>query len=87
MYQFISHATNPPSVIYMGKDKYENDQLITHGYGENDVWFHVDRLSSAHLYLKLIPGLTWDNLPQNLLVECSQLVKANSIEGMFILLS
>ncbi|KGG51411.1 hypothetical protein DI09_361p10 [Mitosporidium daphniae] len=81
MYQFVSNATNPPSIIYIGKDKYENDQLIKHGYGENDVWFHVDRLSSAHLYLKLIPGFAWDNLPQELLIDCSQLVKANSIEG------
>jgi len=26
-------------------------------------------------------GMTWDNIPEPLLVDCGQLVKANSIEG------
>lgn len=30
--------------IYMGKDKYENEDLIKYGLPE-DVWFHVDDLS------------------------------------------
>ena len=34
--------------IYMGKDKYENEELIKYGHPE-DVWFHVDDLSSAHV--------------------------------------
>jgi hypothetical protein len=33
--------------IYMGKDKYENEDLIKYGLPE-DCWFHVDDLSSAH---------------------------------------
>jgi predicted ribosome quality control (RQC) complex YloA/Tae2 family protein len=40
------------SVLYMGKDKHENESLIKHGWPE-DVWFHVDNLSSAHVYLRL----------------------------------
>ena len=39
-------------VVYMGKDQDENDELIEHGW-KSDVWFHVDSLSSAHVYLRL----------------------------------
>lgn len=46
-----------------------------------DVWFHVDKLSSAHVYLRMPDGMTWDHIPEPLLVDCAQLVKANSIEG------
>lgn len=41
--------------IYMGKDKYENEDLIRYGIPE-DVWFHVDNLSSAHVYLRMNRG-------------------------------
>ena len=34
--------------IYMGKDKFENEELIKNGLN-CDVWFHVDNLSSAHV--------------------------------------
>ncbi|KAG8964036.1 Coiled-coil domain-containing protein 25 [Tulasnella sp. 425] len=65
----------------MGKDKVENEDLIKYGTTA-DIWFHVDKLSSAHVYLKLPPGVeSWENIPQTLLVDCAQLVKANSIEG------
>ena len=46
-----------------------------------DVWFHVDKLSSAHVYLRMPDGMAWDHIPEPLLVDCGQLVKANSIEG------
>ncbi|CAB0043620.1 unnamed protein product [Trichogramma brassicae] len=36
----------------MGVDKYENEDLIKWGWPE-DVWFHVDKFSSAHVYLRL----------------------------------
>lgn len=32
--------------IYMGSDKYENEDLIKYGIPE-DIWFHVDDMSSA----------------------------------------
>ncbi|KAJ3223789.1 hypothetical protein HK099_000682 [Clydaea vesicula] len=64
----------------MGKDKYENEDLIKHGF-EEDVWFHVDKLSSAHVYLRMKKGQTWDNLPEALINDLAQLTKANSIEG------
>lgn len=43
--------------------------------------FHVDNLSSAHVYLRLNEGDSWENIPRDLLIDCAQLTKANSIEG------
>ncbi|KAK8791020.1 hypothetical protein WA158_005651 [Blastocystis sp. Blastoise] len=67
-------------LVYMGRDKYENEDLIAYGWPE-DVWFHVDEFSSAHVYTRLNNGETIDNMPQELIDDCCQLVKANSIEG------
>lgn len=66
--------------IYMGKDKFENEELIKYGHPE-DVWFHVDDLSSAHVYLRLKPGMVLDDISEDLLLQCASLVKANSIAG------
>ena len=72
----------------MGADKYENEKLIRWGWS-CDIWFHVDDLSSAHVYLRLERGPNLrqfretgklDHLPEAL-SDCVQLVKANSIEG------
>lgn len=68
-------------LLYMGKDKFENEDLIRWGWPE-DVWFHVDKLSSAHVYLRLPQGVAWDAIPAEILQECCQLCKANSIEGV-----
>ena len=46
----------------------------------HDVWFHVDALSSAHVYLRLPRGAAWDAIPPETLEDCVTLVKANSIE-------
>ncbi|KAK2735966.1 hypothetical protein FQN57_001039 [Myotisia sp. PD_48] len=78
VYYFTSNAVSPPGFIYVGKDKFENEELISHGW-DND--FHVDNLSSAHVYLRLGDGEKWDNIPKQLLEDCAQLTKANSIEG------
>ena len=48
----------------MGKDKYENEDLIKYGLPE-DVWFHVDDLSSAHVYLRQKTGEKLVNILQN----------------------
>ncbi|KAJ3090505.1 Coiled-coil domain-containing protein 25 [Quaeritorhiza haematococci] len=77
---FTSNVVDPPALLYMGKDKFENEELIKYGF-EEDVWFHVDKMSSAHVYLRLNPGQTWDNIPEPLLQDIAQLTKANSIEG------
>lgn len=75
------YKTRDPSYhVYVGKDKHENELLIKHGW-ENDVWFHVDKLSSAHVYLRLKDGETITSIPEGVLEDCIQLVKHNSIEG------
>mmetsp|Transcript_14010 Transcript_14010/g.35789 ORF Transcript_14010/g.35789 Transcript_14010/m.35789 type:complete len:209 (+) Transcript_14010:268-894(+) len=66
--------------VFMGKDKFENENLIKYGWPE-DIWFHVDKLSSAHVYLRLPVGETIDDIPEEVLTDCCQLVKANSIKG------
>jgi hypothetical protein len=66
--------------IYMGKDKHENEDLIKFGLDE-DVWFHVDDLSSAHVYARLKAGMSLDDLSDDLITDCASLVKANSIQG------
>jgi predicted ribosome quality control (RQC) complex YloA/Tae2 family protein len=40
------------NLIFMGKDKYENEKLIEYCWDE-DVWFHVSDFSSAHVYVRL----------------------------------
>ncbi len=68
-------------VLYMGKDKYENEELIKYAWKE-DVWFHVDDLSSAHVYLRLNEEfVSFDKIPPAVVEKCAQLTKANSIEG------
>lgn len=77
---FTSNVVTPPMMIYMGNDKNENEELIKWGFPE-DVWFHVDKLSSAHVYLRLESGQNLDDIPSAVLDDCAQLVKANSIQG------
>ncbi|KNF01411.1 hypothetical protein PSTG_05199 [Puccinia striiformis f. sp. tritici PST-78] len=80
---FKSNVVDPanPVTLYMGKDKHENEELIKHAWGE-DVWFHVDKLSSAHVYIRLPSSMPdMEAIPEALLQDCAQLVKANSIEG------
>ncbi|XP_042515808.1 coiled-coil domain-containing protein 25 isoform X1 [Macadamia integrifolia] len=66
--------------IFMGLDKHENEELIKYGFPE-DVWFHVDKMSSAHVYVRLNKGQTVEDISEGLLEDCVQLVKANSIQG------
>jgi hypothetical protein len=47
--------------------------------------FHVDKLSSAHVYLRMNEEDSWDAIPPTLLEDCAQLTKANSIEGITLL--
>lgn len=77
---FKSTVISPPMTIFMGNDKYENEDLIKWGWPE-DVWFHVDKVSSAHVYLRLQKNQTLDDIPTSVLEDCAQLVKANSIQG------
>jgi len=77
---FFFTPRDPKYVIYMGKDKYENEELIKYGHPE-DIWFHVDELSSAHVYLRVPRGESWEEVPEGVLEDCVQLVKQNSIQG------
>lgn len=45
--------------------------------------FHVDKMSSAHVYLRLHKGQTIDDISEGVLEDCAQLVKANSIQGKY----
>ncbi|KAL6355963.1 hypothetical protein LRP88_09547 [Fusarium phalaenopsidis] len=78
VYYFTSSVVDPPGFIYVGKDKFENEDLIKFGWDED---FHVDKLSSAHIYLRMKEGQQWDALPEELVMDLAQLTKANSIEG------
>ncbi|KAJ6915023.1 coiled-coil domain-containing protein 25 [Populus alba x Populus x berolinensis] len=49
--------------IFMGLDKHENEELIKYGFPE-DIWFHVDKMSSAHVYLRLHKGQTIDGISE-----------------------
>jgi predicted ribosome quality control (RQC) complex YloA/Tae2 family protein len=51
----------------MGKDKHENEDLIKYGL-DDDVWFHVDNLSSAHVYLRLNTGEDWESIPEEFVI-------------------
>ncbi|KAF4517125.1 hypothetical protein B566_EDAN008884 [Ephemera danica] len=89
-------VVSPSVILFMGLDKYENEDLIKWGWPE-DVWFHVDKVSSAHVYLRLKPSILWlgiylecivliigqslDDVPSVVIEEAAQLVKANSIQG------
>lgn len=57
-----------------------DEELIKYGWPE-DIWFHVDKLSSAHVYVRMPEGKTIDDVPPEVIEDCAQLVKANSIQG------
>ena len=68
-----------------------DEELIRWGWQE-DVWFHVDKESSAHVYLRLRAGETLDDIPSSVIDDCAQLVKAkgnklNNIDVIFTLWS
>ena len=50
----LRHLTLRPEdvICYVGRNKHENEDLIAHGW-PGDVWFHVDGVSSAHVYFRL----------------------------------
>lgn len=48
---FYFTCSNKTYIVYMGRDKFENEELIKFGWRE-DIWFHVDGLSSAHVYIR-----------------------------------
>lgn len=77
----LSSCTQPRYLVATA-DLELDEELIKYGF-EEDVWFHVDNLSSAHIYVRLPEGENWENISQELLTDCAQLTKANSIEGTY----
>ncbi|TNJ29297.1 hypothetical protein GMRT_11016 [Giardia muris] len=89
---WYTSQSHPEARIYVGFDKHENETLLRAAWPE-DVWFHVDKHSSAHVYLRCpsddplalhagqTPSWAFPNIPNALLEELSQLTKENSIEG------
>ena len=65
---FYFTCSDPRYTLYMGKDKEENDVLIKYGWDE-DIWFHVDKMSSAHVYLRLPQGGLLDDVAEEVLHE------------------
>lgn len=88
MVLFAQSRTSLP--LFFGENSHENDTLLAYSHPE-DVWFHVDNLSSAHVYVRMpilpieerVAGITVKvpELPSEIVQEACQLVKANSIEG------
>ncbi|GAA6031283.1 hypothetical protein JCM8097_005583 [Rhodosporidiobolus ruineniae] len=82
-YTSTALGADKPVTIYAGKDKFENEDLIRYAFPE-DVWVHVDKLSSPHIYIRMpewLNGQDWEKIPQEVLVDAGQLVKAGSIQG------
>ena len=72
-------------ICYVGRDKHENEYLIQYGW-PGDIWFHVDGLSSAHVYFRLknpdeVSSIPIDNLPPDSVYDMMQICKNNSIAG------
>ena len=76
----IKSKNYPEIEIYWGFDKYENEDLIKYAW-DGDIWFHVDKHSSAHIYVRLMNYYTVDTMPADLVNEAAQITKQNSIEG------
>eukprot|EP00347_Sterkiella_histriomuscorum_P021048 403335461 len=78
---FYFESEDGQVIIYMGKDKFENEDLIKYAW-PHDIWFHVDNFSSAHVYLRTkTPITSYEEMPVAAVIECAQLTKENSIEG------
>jgi hypothetical protein len=39
-----------------------------------------DKLSSPHIYIRMPEGMEWEKIPEKLLIDAGQLVKAGSIQ-------
>ncbi|KAG8528075.1 uncharacterized protein KY384_006991 [Bacidia gigantensis] len=79
VFYFTSSVSDPSSTLYVGKDKFES--CCNQGTLLNQMQFHADNLSSAHIYLRLQAGQDWETISKDLIEDCAQLTKANSIEG------
>lgn len=71
--------------VWVGVDQFENEELIhfSRRYMEQSgltlMWYHVDKFSSPHAYVKLHEGET--TVPRKLINICCQICRDGSIEG------
>lgn len=77
---YYTIACSPDLICYVGEQKFENEHLIAYGWPE-DIWFHVDGHSSAHIYARMPKGQGIDDLTEEQIEHLAQLTKQNSIEG------
>jgi hypothetical protein len=77
---YFFKTCDPKFILYMGLDKFENDELIRNLLPP-DVWFHVSGLSSAHVYLRMPKDLSLADVPPAVIEDACQLVKENSLDG------
>jgi len=61
--------------IYIGKNKYNNWELIDNAT-ENDVWFHVANSSSSHIILET--DIPINKIPIQVIKRCACLCKSHS---------
>nr|CAG8446037.1 12712_t:CDS:10 [Entrophospora candida] len=82
----ILFMISPPGILIISRTNIEdflNWALLEYELlGSYLLPFHADKISSAHVYLRLRSEQKWDNIPLDLLNDLGQLVKANSIQGM-----
>ncbi|OEU12927.1 DUF814-domain-containing protein, partial [Fragilariopsis cylindrus CCMP1102] len=74
---------NSDIICYVGRDKHENEFLIKYGW-PSDIWFHVEGLSSAHVYFRIKiqkKNSDDDDSNANVIEDMCQIVKHNSISG------
>ena len=67
VFYFVSDVVEPPTTLFMGLDKYENEDLIKFGWPE-DVWFHVVKVTILQtlsiLMTPIIVGVFCARVPQ-----------------------
>ncbi|MBQ3642532.1 DUF814 domain-containing protein, partial [bacterium] len=61
--------------IFVGKNKKQNDYILSKLSSSNDLWFHLLNAAGAHALIKT-NGI--ENIPDKVLLKAAQLVKENS---------
>ena len=70
----IEDNTYENNIIKIGKNAYENDQLIKEAK-QTDLWFHLASFPSSHVVLSVDKN---HPVTKNMIKYCAQLVKENT---------
>lgn len=65
------------ATIKVGQNAKENDVLFCSAK-QNDIWFHLDKGPSCHVYLSIVYGMPPKHNLVRLISECEDIVRANS---------